>query len=171
MAEQWAAVKGFKGYEVSTQGRFRSYWTRSTEKAGHIDMKKPPRILKFSKDDRGCLFVTLYKGPPDARVSRNTPVARTVLAAFVRDPQPLEIVRYKDDDRGNCKKSNLAWTTRAAEGKRARDATRPPASAVPTARRAQRPRKASVAAVAPTPDFKRKKGGNPQRGKRVPAAA
>lgn len=169
MAEEWKPVPGFKGYEISNKGRVRSFWTRSEDKGGFVDPRREPRILKPSKDRGGCVLVTLYRYEKGEKSKRNTAVARMVLTVFVRPANDGEIVRYKDESHDNCAKTNLAWSTRAAEARRILGAAMP-AAAAPRIGKHQPPRKAPRV-VAGKPEYKRKKGGNPQKGKRVPSIA
>ena len=92
--ETWKAIAEYEGlYEVSDMGRVKSL------KFGN------ERILKPRKDAWGYLQVGLYK---DGK-SKNSKVHRLVAKAFIPNPQGLETVNHKDEDKTNNFASNLEW--------------------------------------------------------------
>lgn len=55
-AERWAAIPEFRGYEISTLGRVRSYLTNG---APGRPLRKEPRVIKLQTDKLGRSVVTL----------------------------------------------------------------------------------------------------------------
>ena len=92
--ETWKEIAGYEGiYEVSDQGRVKSLW-HGKEK-----------ILKPGKTTRGYLKVNLYKDGHRKPLL----VHRLVSEAFIPNPQGLETVNHKDEDKTNNKVGNLEW--------------------------------------------------------------
>jgi len=93
MREEWKAVPGFPGYEVSDRGRVRSF--------------RVPRVLRAEVDGRGHASVWLMN---TGRAKRQS-VHRLVLLAF-RGPAPAghESCHGDGDLRNNTLK-NLRWDT------------------------------------------------------------
>lgn len=103
--EEWRAIPGFDGYEVSDLGRVRSWrpWHGSVG----------PRILT-PQEDRGYLGVTLVK--PGERRRLTYKVHRLVMLAFVGPlPQGMQ-TRHLDDDGRNNALTNLAYGTPSENG-------------------------------------------------------
>ena len=95
--ETWKAISGYEGiYEVSDLGRVRSLVHRNRWKPG---------ILKPLKHPRGYIQVGLRK---DGH-TKQTLVHRLVAEAFIPNPQGLDTVNHKDEDKTNNSASNLEW--------------------------------------------------------------
>ncbi len=95
--ERWAAIPGHPGYEVSDQGRVRSYRNRQ----GHAQAE--PRLMTPK----------LIKGYPRIKLGRSfqSPVHSLVLRAFV-GPRPEGFVcRHLDSNPENNLLGNLRWGT------------------------------------------------------------
>ena len=98
--ETWKDISGYEGiYEVSDLGRVRSLVQRNRWKPG---------ILKPGKDGKGYLFVILCKGG----IRKHMKVHRLVAQAFIPNPNNLETVNHKDEDKTNNAASNLEYMTR-----------------------------------------------------------
>ena len=98
--EHWKAVVGYEClYHVSNLGRVKSlnYNHTGTE-----------RILKTSKISSGYLKVTLCK---DGHV-KTLKVHRLVADAFIPNPNNLETVNHKDEDKTNNSVANLEWMSK-----------------------------------------------------------
>ena len=99
MTEAWKAIDGYEGlYEVSNTGLVRSLSYNHTGRA---------KLLKPGNTGRGYLSVKLCK---DGKV-RQMLVHRLVAEAFVPNPQSLETVNHKNEDKHNNNVSNLEWMT------------------------------------------------------------
>ena len=109
-AEEWRAVPGFPGYEVSDLGRVRSYRTC-------WGLRETPSLLKPWPDKDGYLSVSLCGGAargkgksgPVSRLVRK--VYRLVLEAFDRKRLPGEECAHGDGDRSNNALANISWKT------------------------------------------------------------
>ena len=92
----WKEISGYEGlYEVSDTGLVRSL------KFG----KK--RILSAGKQRKGYLAVQLYKDG----ICKNLLIHRLVASAFIPNPQNLDTVNHKNEDKHNNNISNLEWMT------------------------------------------------------------
>ncbi|SHJ58468.1 NUMOD4 motif-containing protein [Nocardiopsis flavescens] len=94
--EQWRAVVGFPGYEVSSLGNVRS-WSRY----------KRGELLKLRPGTTGYPHVTLWR---DGRCHRPK-VHRLVALAFIGPRPDGQQVRHLDGDRLNNAADNLAYGT------------------------------------------------------------
>ena len=95
--EHWKAIAGFEGiYEVSDQGRVKSL------KCGK------EKILKQWKDTYCYLKVGLCKDGHTKQLF----VHRLVAEAFIQNPNNLETVNHRDEDKTNNVASNLEWMSR-----------------------------------------------------------
>lgn len=94
--EEWKRIERFPDYEVSDEGRIKSY------------KKKNPIILSPGRYSNGYLFVTLFRGTEKKSCS----IHRLVLETFnpVENMDFLQ-VNHKDCDRTNNKLENLEWMT------------------------------------------------------------
>ena len=95
MAEEiWCPIKGYEGlYEVSDQGRVKSL------KFGK------ERILKSVRDKDGYLLVCLCKN----REKKMCKIHRLVAQAFIQNPDNLQEVNHKDENKTNNYVQNLEW--------------------------------------------------------------
>jgi hypothetical protein len=122
MTELWTKIKRHSGYEVSDQGRIRS-WLRPG--GWLIDEAESPRVLRATPDANGRLSIVLRD---DRKRDRTLSVGKLVLEAFLRRPLEHEIVCYRDRDPGNCALLNLYYGDRSDAAK---DATARGSRAVP----------------------------------------
>lgn len=106
--EIWKAISGFPGYEVSNQGRVRSFWQRGVGRRCYLtDM--PRRILRPCIITTGYLGVNLFKnGNIFPRM-----VHRLVLLAFVGQCSSGMEACHNDGNKINNHLFNLRWDTRS----------------------------------------------------------
>ncbi len=112
--EMWAAIPGYPGYEVSTEGRIRSFWQRQGGgKTIQYFVGDSPRILKMNRDRNGYMHVDLCNGSGrNGRV--HATVIRLVLLAFKGEPEPGQMALHKETaDKSDCRLENLRWGTRS----------------------------------------------------------
>lgn len=96
----WKPIDGYEGlYEVSNTGLIKSL---------NCYNYKEPRIMKLGKRPDGYLSVGLSKN----NVTKTKTVHRLVAKAFLPNPNNLEMVNHKDEDRTNNNVENLEWCTR-----------------------------------------------------------
>lgn len=96
--EKWLPIKGYEGlYEISDKGRVKSLYSRYKGKS----------FLKQCAGSRGYLLVTLCR---DGR-QKTVNVHRLVAEAFLPNPNNLQCVNHKDENRQNNEVSNLEWCT------------------------------------------------------------
>ncbi len=101
--EEWRKVAEFPGYEVSSLGRFRSYWTPGgLSDEPHMKMVIHNRYMK----------VAIH-----TPTGKNTLVlfSKLVAEAFIGKANGRVII-YLDDNVQNCKLSNLTYATRQELG-------------------------------------------------------
>lgn len=98
MSEEWRAVPGYPDYEVSDQGRVRSY------RRGKL------RVLALPDDSRGYKKVTLCQ---DHSGRRGCKVHVLVLLAFVGPRPDGAVIRHLNGVRDDNRISNLAYGTPA----------------------------------------------------------
>lgn len=100
MKEIFKEIEGYENlYQISDQG---------TVKALGNDRTRKDRILKPAKDKKGYLVVGLSK---QGKLKTHR-VHRLVAQAFIPNPQNLEQVNHKDEDKTNNQLTNLEWCTR-----------------------------------------------------------
>lgn len=95
----WKPVVGYEGlYEVSNTGLVKS-----------LNKYKKPRLLKLTKRTDGYLGVVLCRD----KTQRTFTVHRLVANAFLPNPDDLEMINHKDENKTNNHVNNLEWCTRA----------------------------------------------------------
>lgn len=97
----WKPIVGYEGlYEVSNTGLIKSL---------NFYRYKGPRILKPCQRPDGYLSVGLSKN----NITKTKTVHRIVAEAFLPNPDGLEMVNHKDENRSNNNVDNLEWCSRA----------------------------------------------------------
>ena len=108
--EIWRPIKHYEGlYEVSNYGRVRSLDTLSSVngKTGKYSRKKTGCILKPQNSSKGYKQITLCNTSGKHIVS----VHRLVAEAFIDNPNSLQVVNHKDENKANNHVNNLEWCT------------------------------------------------------------
>lgn len=104
--EVWKAVEGASGYEVSDQGRIRSYRLRGNI----VRVGDTPRVVKTVVSVRGYRVMDIRY---DDGVKRKRKVSHLVLEAFV-GPRPTgQGSLHGNDIKEDNRLSNLRWGTPA----------------------------------------------------------
>ncbi len=101
--EIWKPIPGFPGYEVSDQGRVRSFWQICRNP---YQMNTPQRTLRLSKPNR-YPYVCLYRHGKLHRVR----IHRLVLMTFIGPCPPGMEACHEDGKRTNNFVENLRWDT------------------------------------------------------------
>ena len=96
--EIWKNIEGYENYQISSFGRVKSLNYKRTGKE---------KILKQRKDENGYLRVEICKKGG----RKNYKVHRLVATAFLTNPNNLQQVNHKNEDKQcNCIE-NLEWCT------------------------------------------------------------
>ena len=97
MEEIWKDIKGYEGiYQVSNLGRVKALNYRRTKKE---------KIMKSINDNRGYLFVKLYKN----NEHKNFKIHRLVANAFIENHNNYEEINHIDECKTNNYVNNLEW--------------------------------------------------------------
>lgn len=94
MIEIWKRIENFPDYEISNLGRVKSY-----------KQKKEGRILPPIKTKKGYLQIQLYENKKYKRFY----IHKLVALAFIPNPNQLEQINHKDENKENNKVDNLEW--------------------------------------------------------------
>ena len=101
--EVWKKVRSWPGYEISDEGRLRSWRGRPSQKAA----PRRPKILKGGKDKNGYRRAVLTK--PGARKSFR--IAHLVARAFLPKRCPRLVLTHLNGKNQDDRAVNLAWRT------------------------------------------------------------
>ena len=104
--EEWRAIPGYEGYEVSNLGRVRSFRIHGGRRSGQL--QATPRMKTTRAHGNGYLFVVLQREPGK---SRPTAVHALVAAAFLGPRPKGHQVAHSDGDRMNARLDNLRYAT------------------------------------------------------------
>ena len=100
--ERWKDIQGYEGlYQVSSEGR-----VKSLERYDACNRLVEEKILK-QIENSGYLYVQLSKCGTKKRFS----VHRLVAENFIPNPNNLQQVNHKDENKKNNKVDNLEWCT------------------------------------------------------------
>lgn len=105
--EEWRAVEGFELYEVSNQGRARSWVVSGSNSRRRANS---PRILKGKRHKFGYTIIPM--ADDNGKIVYKT-LHRVILQTFGgKPPSPDSDCRHLDGDPSNNRFANLAWGTR-----------------------------------------------------------
>lgn len=108
--EVWADINGFLGYQVSTQGRIRSFWKRNGR---NWFLSNTPSIVRASDDGNGYMKVMLYDREHNIRKCKK--IHRLVAEAFISNPNNYDTVDHIKsgiEAKRDNSVSNLRWMNR-----------------------------------------------------------
>ena len=106
MIEEWKAILGVDGYDISNIGNVRSYY------CGRKITSTPKKAIK-TRDCRGYRYFNIYKNGKMITLSAH----RQVAIAFIDNPENKPCVNHIDYDKTNNQVSNLEWVTHAENNK------------------------------------------------------
>lgn len=113
--EEWRDIEGFDGYQVSSEGRVRSFWrmVHYKDRPGcHSVLTDDPFILSQSDDGKGYRHVMLLDRKNGVYKCRR--VHRLVAEAFLQknnDDDVVDHIQSGYESRSNNSVSNLQWVT------------------------------------------------------------
>jgi hypothetical protein len=114
--ERWMPVEGFDGYEVSDMGRVRSLDRRIFYCDGRVYWKQGQIVSPFVNYRRGdYLYVRLSRKGKQHTFRLH----RLVAIHFIHNSGSKSEVNHMDRDKGNCRVSNLVWSTPKENGEHA----------------------------------------------------
>ena len=118
MREEWRDIEGFLGYQVSSEGRVRTFWKRKHYPTGYGSynyLSSTPKIMSLSDDGNGYMKVMLYCKEDGKRYCRK--VHRLVAEAFIPNPynDDYTVDHIRSGPYGKMDNSigNLRWLSRA----------------------------------------------------------
>lgn len=112
MEEIWKAIPNFDGYEASSFGRIRSWWTPGKrgiglgKGSGKRVLSNKPRLHKFNLDKDGYQDTSLTGNDG---IHRRMRVHRLVAMAFIPNPDNLPQVNHKNENKSDNNVENLEW--------------------------------------------------------------
>ena len=106
-AGEWRPIAGWPGYEVSDQGRVRSWKWPGKDRKWVADYGRGARIL--SQETRNGYGSVLLSDI--SRGNRHESVHVLVLETFIGPRPEGHQAAHNDGNRSNCRLSNLRWST------------------------------------------------------------
>jgi len=110
--ETWKPIEGFSGYDISSLGRVRTYWTHPKNSGmGRNWMLGTTPVIK---QITGGVATNGYSKVELRRNGKafHLRVHRLVAKAFIANPENHPEVGHKNAVRHDCRAANLEWTTR-----------------------------------------------------------
>lgn len=112
--ERWAAIQGYDGYEISTNGRVRSYWrcngdSKEWSPGGWSIVDYPVKIRPAHLVNG---YYSIRLSNPITKKRSSSRIHRLMAIAFIPNPNNLPCVDHIDGNtRNNCL-SNLRWCSK-----------------------------------------------------------
>lgn len=101
MKEIWKDIEGYDGtFQVSNLGRVKTF---------NYQHRGIERVLKPKKHNKGYLQIQLQKGDKNKTFT----IHRLVAKAFIPNPNNLELINHKDENKQNNCVDNLEWCDRS----------------------------------------------------------
>ena len=114
--EIWKDVVGYEGlYKVSNSGNVKNLERKIPYRYGLRTI--PERILKGNENERGYLYVVLYKNTKPQKHK----IHRLVAQAFIENPENKKCINHIDGNKQNNSVDNLEWVTHSENMKHAAD--------------------------------------------------
>lgn len=115
--EDWKDIEGFPGYQVSNQGRVRTFWKKKHYPTGYGTynyLSENPQIMSQSDDGNGYMKLMLYNRDDGRRYCKKVHrlVAETFLPHENREDTVDHIVSGHEGKLDNSV-NNLRWVPRA----------------------------------------------------------
>ena len=123
MSEEWRDIQDFEGYQVSDNGRVRTFWHKHRCPTGHgtyCELSDIPRIVPQSDDGNGYLKVTIRNHTTNRSFCKK--VHRLVAEAFIKhDVNDDTVDHILSGTEGKLDNSvdNLRWISRRENIKKA----------------------------------------------------
>lgn len=118
MREIWRDINGFLGYQISSQGRVRTFWKKKHYPTGYGTyryLSDEPQIMSVSDDGNGYIKVMLYSHEDGRRYCKK--VHRLVAEAFIPNDDPslntVDYIKSGPDGKLDNSVKNLRWISRA----------------------------------------------------------
>lgn len=109
--ENWRDIPGYNGwYQISTEGRVRSYKAHGTGK--RLDQPKELRPRLRNTSHGPYLVVTLK---PDAKTHRTHTMTRLMAETWLKNLPPDYIIYLKNGNPADVSLSNMVVSTRAGQ--------------------------------------------------------
>lgn len=120
--ENWRDIPGYNGwYQISTEGRVRSYKAHGTGKRLDQPKELHPRLRNTS---HGPYLVVTLK--PDAKTHRTHTMTRLMAETWLKNLPPDYIIYLKNGNPADVSLSNMVVGTKEGQRARARAAFLPP---------------------------------------------
>lgn len=106
MTEIWKDIKGFENsYQISNTGKVKSLERKVPSKTRNTFQTIKEKIRKTNTTTAGYEYVVLSKGS----IHKTLLIHRLIAEHFLDNPNNLECVNHKDENKANNNVNNLEW--------------------------------------------------------------